>query len=282
MQLLISLSAILCFSVLAGVSFLRLWLNYQQSNVLKYDSAYKEDKNNPDNRIDQTPKSFYATSIHNYSKMLFGFGLMVSSALVLYAFTWQTEEEQNLISYEKPIMEDEIFDLPPITDILPPPPPKIQPINPTEIVEVDKVDFDESLVKINMEELEIQIDDLVSDVTDIDKNNFQSQKVEELFYIVEEPAIFEGGMDAFYKYVAKNINYPKQAKRQGIEGKVFLQFVVDKDGSVTAIKVAKGVGFGLDEEAKRVLSECPKWKPARQRGQIVKVRMSIPIMFKLD
>ncbi len=278
MQLLISLSAILCFSVLAGVSFLRLWLNYQQSNVLKYDSAYKNEKNN----IDKIPKSFYATSIHNYSKMLFGFGLMVSSALVLFAFTWQSEEQQNLISYEKPIMEDEIFDLPPITDILPPPPPKIQPINPTEIVEVDKVDFDQNPIEINIEDPQIDISEIVTDVTNIDQNNFQTEKVDEIFYIVEDPAIFEGGMDAFYKYVAKNLNYPKQARRQGIEGKIFLQFVIDKDGSITDIKVAKGLGFGLDEEAERVLRECPKWKPARQRGKIVKVRMSIPIMFKLD
>ncbi|WP_338792437.1 energy transducer TonB [Bernardetia sp. MNP-M8] len=278
MQLLISLSAILCFSVLAGVSFLRLWLNYQQSNVLKYDSAYKNEKNN----IDKIPKSFYATSIHNYSKMLFGFGLMVSSALVLFAFTWQSEEQQNLISYEKPIMEDEIFDLPPITDVLPPPPPKIQPINPTEIVEVDKVDFDQNPIEINIEDPQIDISEIVTDVSNIDQNNFQTEKVDEIFYIVEDPAIFEGGMDAFYKYVAKSLNYPKQARRQGIEGKIFLQFVIDKDGSITDIKVAKGLGFGLDEEAKRVLSECPNWKPARQRGKIVKVRMSIPIMFKLD
>ncbi len=278
MQLLISLSAILLFSVLAVVFLLRLWLNYQQRNILNYDLAYNEDKNN----IDQTPKRFSATSIHNYSKMLFGFGLMISSALVLFAFTWQIEEEQNLMSYEKPIMEEELFDLPPLTDIPPPPPPKVQPINPTEIVEVDEINLDKNPVIINIEDPQIDVKEIVKDIARIDRYNFRAEEVEEIFEIVEVPAMFEGGMDAFYKYVAKNINYPKQARRQNIQGKIFLQFIIDEAGNITNIKVTKGLGFGLDEEAKRVLRESPQWTPARQRGKIVKVRMSIPIMFKLN
>ena len=175
MQLLISLSAILCFSILAGVSLLRLWLSYQQRNVLNYDSTYKYDKNS----IDQIPKRFSATSIHNYSKMLFGFGLMVSSALVLFAFTWQTEEQQDLMSYSKPIMEEEIFDLPPITDILPPPPPKVRIVDPSNHIEVDDIDFNE-LIEINIEDPQIDISDIVTDITRIDKNNFQLEEVEEI------------------------------------------------------------------------------------------------------
>lgn len=273
MQLLISLSAILCFSILAIVSLLRLWLTYQQRNNLNEDES---------NLNYQIPKRFAASSIHNYSKMLFGFGLMVSSALVLVAFTWKTEEEQNLMNYEKPIIEEEIFELPPLTDIPPPPPPKVQVIDPTKIIEVEKIDFDENPIEITIEDPQIDIGEIVSDVTNIDKTNFQAEETNEILDIVEEHAVFEGGMDEFYKYVSKNLNYPKQAKKQGIEGRIFLQFVVDKDGSLTDIKVVKGIGFGLDEEAKRVLSECPKWKPARQRGKVVKVRMSIPIVFKLD
>ena len=277
MQLLISLSAVLCFSVLAGIWLLRLWLNYQRKNILNYDSGYNDDKDN----IDKTPKRFCAVSIHNYSKMLFGFGLMVSSALVLLAFNWQTIEEQNLVSYEKPIMEEEIVDMPPLTDIPPPPPPKVQVFT-SDFIEVDKLDFDDSLIEINLEDIEFDLDDIVKDVTRIDKNNFENEDVGGILEVVEEPAMFEGGMDNFYKYVAKNLNYPKQAKRQNIEGKIFLQFVVDKEGKLIDIKVIKGVGFGLDEEAKRVLKQCPKWQPARQRGKTVRVRMSIPIMFKLN
>lgn len=279
MTLIISLSAIFCFSILAGVSLLRLWLNHKQRNILNYDSAYQDEKNS---RIDEIPKRFAAMSIHNYSKMLFGFGMMVSAGLALMAFSWQTTEEQDLSAYAKPIMEEEIFELPPLTDIPPPPPPKVQPISPTEIVEVDKIDIEDNLIEINIEDPEINIKDIVTDVTSIDRRTYTTEKIPEIFEIVEEPAVFEGGMDNFYKYIAKNIKYPKQARRQGVEGKVFLRFVVDKKGKITDVEVTKSLGFGLDEEAKRVLMESPKWTPARQRGKVVKVRMNIPIMFKLD
>jgi protein TonB len=89
-------------------------------------------------------------------------------------------------------------------------------------------------------------------------------------------------MEDFYKYVSKNIEYPKQARRMGIEGKVFVQFVVDKDGSLSDVKVIKGIGAGCDEEAIRVLKESPKWTPGKQRGRPVRVRMSLPIFFKIQ
>ena len=78
------------------------------------------------------------------------------------------------------------------------------------------------------------------------------------------------------------MNYPKQARRMGIEGKVYVQFVVDKDGSVTSVRAVKGIGAGCDEEAERVLKSSPKFKPGKQRGRPVKVRMMMPIIFKLN
>ena len=88
-------------------------------------------------------------------------------------------------------------------------------------------------------------------------------------------------MSAFYKYVATTLRYPAQARRMGIEGKVFVQFVVDKDGSLTDVQAIKGIGAGCDEEAVRVISKAKKWKPGKQRGRAVKVRMILPITFKL-
>jgi protein TonB len=88
-------------------------------------------------------------------------------------------------------------------------------------------------------------------------------------------------MDSFLKYVSKNLKYPAQARRMGVEGKVFVQFVVEKDGSITDIKVVKGIGAGCDEEAVRVLENAPKWKPGKQRGRPVKQRIVLPIVFKL-
>jgi protein TonB len=78
------------------------------------------------------------------------------------------------------------------------------------------------------------------------------------------------------------MKYPAQARRMGIEGKVFVEFVVDKDGTLTEVKTVKGIGAGCDEEAVRVIQSAPKWKPGKQRGRPVKVRMILPIIFKLS
>ncbi len=108
-------------------------------------------------------------------------------------------------------------------------------------------------------------------------------KVEgEIFTVVEELPGFEGGMDAFYQYVAKEIRYPLQARQMGVEGRVDVQFVVEKDGSLSDIKVIKGIGPGCDDEAVRVMENAPLFKPGSQRGMPVRVRMVVPIVFQLN
>jgi protein TonB len=88
-------------------------------------------------------------------------------------------------------------------------------------------------------------------------------------------------MAAFYAFVSQTIRYPAQARRMGIEGKVFVEFVVEKDGSLSSFTVVKGIGAGCDEEAIRVLQMSPPWTPGKQRGQAVKQRMVLPIYFKM-
>ena len=107
------------------------------------------------------------------------------------------------------------------------------------------------------------------------------EKADEVFTIVEEQPSPIGGIKAFYDYVGKNLKYPSKAARMGVEGRVFVEFIVEKDGRLTDIKVAKGIGGGCDEEAVRVISSAPKWKPGKQRGNPVRVRMVMPIMFQL-
>jgi protein TonB len=102
-----------------------------------------------------------------------------------------------------------------------------------------------------------------------------------IFTVVEETAAPIGGMGAFYEYVGKKIKYPAQAKRMGIEGKVFVEFVIEKDGSITDVKAIKGIGGGCDQEAERILASAPKWKPGKQRGKPVRQKMVLPINFKL-
>jgi protein TonB len=104
------------------------------------------------------------------------------------------------------------------------------------------------------------------------------EKAETVFEIVEETAKPQG----FYEYVRKNLKYPRQAKRMGVEGKVFLEFIVNKDGSIVDAKVLRGIGGGCDEEALRIIKSSPKWKPGKQRGQEVRQRMTFPLIFKLN
>lgn len=121
------------------------------------------------------------------------------------------------------------------------------------------------------------------------KKDGQTNKINDLtvsedgvFSVVEESAEPMGGMTEFYKVIASEIKYPAEARAKGIEGRVFVEFIVDTDGSVYGAHVLKGIGAGCDEEAARVVALSPAWIPGKQSGQIVKQRMVIPIIFKLD
>ncbi|PWJ34192.1 energy transducer TonB [Sediminitomix flava] len=118
------------------------------------------------------------------------------------------------------------------------------------------------------------------------EENFEEFEVEEetldeVFEIVEDPASFEGGVTAFLYWVGRNLKYPQEARRMGVEGKVYIQFIIDKDGSVTDVKTVRGIGAGCDAEAERVIRMSPKWKPGFQRGKPVKQKMVVPINFSL-
>lgn len=104
----------------------------------------------------------------------------------------------------------------------------------------------------------------------------------EVFDLVEDQPTPVGGMTEFYEYIAANMEYPTEARSKGIEGRVFIQFVVDKEGNLTNVKPVKGIGVGCDEEAVRVIEKAAKWNPGKQRGETVNVRMILPITFKLD
>ena len=102
-----------------------------------------------------------------------------------------------------------------------------------------------------------------------------------VYQIVEEMPQFPGGENALMEYVSKNVVYPEEAKEKEIQGRVFISFVVEKDGSIGEVKVLRGIGGSCDEEAARVISDMPKWKPGKQKGEFVRVSYQIPIMFKL-
>ena len=214
-------------------------------------------------------------NLENKSTFFLSIGLLISMSLVVMAFEWKQYDETlaSLVGKNTNTFE-EMIEVPP-TDVPPPPPPQIQaPV----IIEVP----DEKEIE---EDLDIKFDVEASEETKIEEVTVVAEEVkeevDEIFSIVEEPATPKGGMPAFYKYVFDKMKYPPQARRMGIEGKVFVEFVIGKDGSISDVRAVKGIGAGCDEEAVRVIQGAPAWSPGKQRGKSVKQRMVLPITFKL-
>jgi TonB family protein len=120
------------------------------------------------------------------------------------------------------------------------------------------------------------------DVSFAAKNLFELKDGEKIYSIVQEPAQPVKGMTDFYQYVAANLKYPEQARTMGVEGRVFMKFLVDEAGKISDIQVIRGIGAGCDAEAKRILSEAPNWKPGMQDGVAVKSTFNLAILFKLS
>lgn len=118
----------------------------------------------------------------------------------------------------------------------------------------------------------------------IDRNTSEVEAEEskkDHYFIVEEMPQFPGGQEALKNFIAENVKYPSNAEKNNIEGKVYISFVIDTDGTIVESKVVKGVENDLDQEALRVINSLPKWKPGYQKGIAVKVAYTIPISFKL-
>ncbi|NME66920.1 energy transducer TonB [Flammeovirga aprica] len=221
-------------------------------------------------------KKYNDVDVSKYSALFGLIGLSLSLLFVLVALEFPSYEDQTLMDLGSiDFAEEEMIDVP-VTQQQPPPPPKVTaPV----IVEVPDEEEIEDEIEIEIPE-EFDEETVIEEAPEVEEEEVE-EAVEEIFEIVEDPAGFPGGMGKFYKWVGKNMKYPSQAKRMGVEGKVYIQFVVDKDGTLTDIKVVRGIGAGCDEEAVRVLKKAPKWKPGKQRGRAVKQRMVLPISFKL-
>ena len=220
-------------------------------------------------------KKTESADLNKKSGMFLSLGLLVTMALVVTAFEWRQYDDSIADLQGKNIDAfDETMEVPP-TEQPPPPPPQIQQ---PQVVEVP----DEEEIK---EDIKVNLDVEVTDQTKIEEIVVQAAEPEEetdqIFTIVEESASPKGGMAAFYKYVSEKIKYPPQARRMGIEGRVFVEFVIAKDGTLTEVRAIKGIGAGCDEEAVRIVQSAPPWNPGKQRGKPVKQRYTLPIIFKL-
>lgn len=109
----------------------------------------------------------------------------------------------------------------------------------------------------------------------------KNQRENYIYEYVEYMPEFPGGNDSLISYLSENINYPKNANLKNIQGTVLVSFIIDSDGKTTDIKVIKGIGYGCDEEAMRVVREMPRWKPGYQHGKPVNMIFNLPITFKL-
>ena len=154
----------------------------------------------------------------------------------------------------------------------PPPPPPVSIPEVVEVVEDEKI-IDKPVLLIDPE---IDIDII------IEVEEETEPTIEIIFDIVEEMPEFIGGVEKLYEYLGDNIKYPEQAKDFSIQGKVFVQFVVWKDGTIKDVKVVKGAHKLLDKEALRVINKMPNWKPGKQRGKNVNAKFTLPIKFRIS
>ena len=215
------------------------------------------------------PKKNPEVNLERKRGLFLQIGLVITLLVVLGAFEYKTYEKvaYNLGALNLDDLEEEII---PITkqEIKPPPPPPPPP-EIIEIVEDDVVIEDE----IEIEDTESDEDEEIEIIEEDD---------DEFFMVVENMPIFPGGDLGLMKYIQKHVKYPAIAKEYNITGKVYVSFIVDKSGSVTNVKIVRGVDKNLDAEAVRVVKSLPKYKPGKQRGKSVRVMFTIPINFTLN
>lgn len=203
-------------------------------------------------------------------------GFILALALVFSAFEYKSYDKVEYTNIERAV-DDTQEEIIPITEQkVKPPPPKPPP----------------SVTIINVVEDDVQVEDDIEIDIDFDEDvamdEFQfvqeEEEIEEqhIFLVVENMPEFPGGEAAMYKFIGKNIEYPRMAKESGISGRVFVTFVVERDGSVTDVQILRGIGGGCDEEAIRVIKMMPKWTPGKQRGKPVRVQYRMPIKFTLQ
>ena len=227
--------------------------------------------------VKKSPKA----SLENKRLLFVEIGFIVSLLVVLGAFSYSSKEKT--VSALVDVNQDiEVEEMVPITQETPPPPPEAPKIpllsDQIDIVDDDiKVDDDMFMNLEDNANLGVEITDYVEQV--------EEEQVEEEaipFQLVEEKPKFQGGdANAFSKWVNSKLVYPEIAKENGVQGRVVLQFTVNPDGSVSNIKVLRGVDPSLDKEAVRVVSSSPKWTPGRQRDRAVKVTYTFPVIFQL-
>ena len=217
-------------------------------------------------------------NLENKKLMFTQIGLIISLIIACLAFEHKSYDKREIdpsLLRQTEVVEEEMVEFTKQEEQKP------QPVEmPKQTTQLEIVNDD-----VEVEDIEINADidqnEVVEDYTPVEVE--EEEVVEqEVFTIVEEMPSYPGGEAKMYEYLGKNIKYPQIARESGIQGRVFVNYVVEPDGSVSNVKVLRGIGGGCDEEAMRVVKAMPKWKPGKQRGKAVRVSYTLPVVFKLQ
>ena len=226
--------------------------------------------------IKKTPKA----DLENRRTLYTEIGLVVALLVVWGAFSYSTKEKA-VASLGEDTQVVEVEDMVPITQETPPPPPETPKIP----VLSDQIDIVEDDIKVDDNFMSLEDDanlgvEIMDYVEEVKEEVVEEEAIP--FQLVEKKPSFNGGdANEFSKWVNSKLQYPEIAKENGVQGRVTLQFTVNPDGSVSNVKVLRGVDSSLDKEAVRVVSMSPKWKPGKQRDRAVKVTYTFPVIFQL-
>lgn len=219
--------------------------------------------------------------LENKKTLFLQIGLVIALALCLLAFNWTTRQKDDSIfagMTEQAIEEEQI----PVTEELPPeqaPPPDVTVTDLFEIVQDDVV----LTTDVSFDDDETTEDKVVEIYAPVSLQAEEEATEEEVFVIVEDMPKFKGGdINRFREWVQKRVRYPEIASENGIQGRVYVTFVIETSGLVSSVSITRSVDALLDDAAKEAVAASPKWEPGMQRGRPVRVRYSIPIIFQIE
>ena len=226
--------------------------------------------------VKKSPKADLSRTVTLFREI----GFIVVLGLVLLAFEWQSKEKKDSIfdQQESVIIEEEIIPITQEEQTPPPEMPKIPVLSDAIDIVDDNIQVDDAVFSFEDDAtLGVEIMDYIETVEEVE---VEEEAIP--FALVENKPTFQGGdANTFSRWVNSQLEYPEIAKENGIQGRVTLQFTVNTDGSVSDVKVLRGVDSSLDKEAVRVVSASPKWKPGMQRDKPVRVTYTFPVIFQL-
>ena len=207
-------------------------------------------------------------------------GLVVILVAALVAFNIKSYDQEQVEVVQRTAI-DEVEDVIIQTqqEELPTPPPPEQPEVTTELNVIE--DDAESQNEVDMSSFQRQEEATNIEITPVKIEEEEEEDEQVIFQVVENDPEFPGGIEALMKYLQQNIKYPQLARENNITGKVYVTFVVERDGSVTGVRVLRDIGGGCGQEAVRVVKSMPKWTPGKQRGKAVRVQYNLPVNFSL-